>query len=115
MKGFFSGASIYDAGQVTGDSLAGVPLTVMGYNKRVTAGSAPVIKADIACTNGVIHVIGSLLVPPTFVEQPTRPPEKKYFQSAVLDIYKNTLTPREALGIDPLPQGYDETALARLS
>lgn len=113
IRGKVSSGAVLAAGTLTVDSLAGVPLSVMGYGKKVNAGSAPIVKADIPCTNGVIHVVSSVLIPPSFVPQPAGPVKKNFPSSIVLDIYKNMLTPRQALGIDPLPEGYEEGALAR--
>ncbi|OSX68391.1 hypothetical protein BU14_2886s0001, partial [Porphyra umbilicalis] len=114
LQGSFAASAVCASGTVTGPTLAGVDLTVMGYGKKVTAGSARVIKADVAASNGVIHVVNSVLLPSTFVRQPTNPPSPKFFQSTVQDVYANTLTPRQRIGIDPLPEGYDAGALARL-
>eukprot|EP00177_Eucheuma_denticulatum_P002038 GFKZ01003647.1.p2 GENE.GFKZ01003647.1~~GFKZ01003647.1.p2 ORF type:complete len:268 (+),score=35.52 GFKZ01003647.1:199-1002(+) len=113
VPGAISAASIMAAGKVTAETAAGVPITAMGYGKKVSAGSANVVKADIPCTNGVIHVISSVLIPMTFEQQPAGPVKKNFFDSTVLDIYANRLTPRQALGIDPLPAGYDPGALAK--
>lgn len=113
MKGEISYTSMIADGKVTGETLAGVELVAMGYGKKVSAGSAAVVKGDVPCKNGVVHVLSSVLVPPTFVPQPAGPVKKKFFTSTVLDIYANTLTPRQAIGIDPLPAGYDSSALAK--
>ncbi|WP_435019287.1 fasciclin domain-containing protein [Tundrisphaera sp. TA3] len=40
-----------------------VPITVKGDN--VMIGKAKVVKTDIACSNGVIHVIDTVLLPPS--------------------------------------------------
>lgn len=114
LKGSHPSSAVCAAGAVTGPTLAGVDLTVMGYNKKVTAGSARVVKADVTVSNGVIHVVNSVLLPSTYVRQPTNPAAPKFFQSTVQDVYANTLTPRQAIGIDPLPAGYDAGALSRL-
>lgn len=86
----------------------------MGYGKEVTAESTAVVKADILCTNGVIQVISSVLVPFSFEYQPVRPAKGKHDNSLILDVFANTLAPRQALGIDPLQAGYDPGALSRL-
>jgi len=44
------------------DSVNGEALTVDG-NDGVTVNGAKVVSADIACTNGVIHVIDAVLLP----------------------------------------------------
>ena len=44
-------------------SVGGEALHVDGTN-GVTVSGAKVVKADIACTNGVIHVIDTVLMPP---------------------------------------------------
>jgi uncharacterized protein (TIGR03067 family) len=49
-------------------TLAGTPLKVDVQGKKIMVGSATVQKADIACSNGVIHVIDSVLLPVTPVE-----------------------------------------------
>lgn len=113
VRGNISSSAVLAAGKITIETLAGVPITIMGYGKKVNAGSAPVVKGDIPCTNGVIHVVSSVLIPSSFVPQPAGPVKKNFPDSIVLDIYKNTLTPRQALGIDSLPEGYEEGALAK--
>lgn len=113
IRGNVSASAVMAAGSVTTETLAGAPITLMGYGKKVNAGSAPVVKSDIPCTNGVVHVVSSVLIPPTFVPQPAGPVEKNYITSTILDVYANTLTPRQAIGIDPLPAGYDPQALTK--
>ncbi len=44
-------------------TLSGVQLPVTVANGVVTVGGARVVQADVAATNGVIHIIGSVLVP----------------------------------------------------
>lgn len=44
---------------VIGDAL---PITIMGGT--VTVGASRVVKTDIAASNGVIHVIDAVLLPP---------------------------------------------------
>lgn len=45
------------------DSVAGIPLTV-SVDGGVAINTANVVQADIAASNGVIHVIDSVLLPP---------------------------------------------------
>lgn len=113
VPGNISSGSILANGKMTMETLAGSPITLMGYRKRVSAGSGAVVKADIPCTNGVIHAISSILIPMSFVPQPAGPVKKNFVNSSVLDVYANMLTPRQALGIDPLPAGYDSQALSK--
>ena len=49
-------------------TLAGTPLKVDIQGKKIMVGSATVLKADIACSNGVIHVIDTVLLPVTPVD-----------------------------------------------
>jgi transforming growth factor-beta-induced protein len=60
-----------DAGAVTGakslDTAFGQPLMVSA-GEGVTVGGAAVVKTDIAASNGIIHVIDSVMMPPTLVE-----------------------------------------------
>lgn len=84
---------------------------MMGYNKRVSAGSAAVIKGDVPCANGTIHVVNSVLLPPDFVTPPIRPEKTEFPDSLVLDVLKNRIEPRQALGIDPLPAAEESSAL----
>ena len=49
-------------------TLAGTALKVDVKGKTISVGSATVVKADIACSNGVIHVIDSVLLPTVPVE-----------------------------------------------
>ncbi len=102
VSGNVSSGAVIAAGKLEGQTLAGVPVTLMGYNKLVSAGSARVVKADVACSNGTIHVISSILTPPTYEQPPVRP-EVPVFPESIVEVYKNTLTPRQALGIDAAP------------
>ena len=52
-------AKVVSAKAVSGDAL---PIKVTGNN--VTVGKARVVKADIPASNGVIHVIDAVLLPP---------------------------------------------------
>ncbi len=45
-------------------TLEGTPLKVNVDGEKITVGSAAVVKADIACSNGVIHVIDTVILPP---------------------------------------------------
>ena len=45
-------------------TVQGQPLTVVTRDGKVTVNGANVVKADIACKNGVIHVIDAVLLPP---------------------------------------------------
>jgi uncharacterized surface protein with fasciclin (FAS1) repeats len=55
------------AAQVTGMSssptLNGQPLTIAVENGTVTVGGAGLVKTDLLCSNGVIHVIDTVLLP----------------------------------------------------
>jgi uncharacterized surface protein with fasciclin (FAS1) repeats len=103
VQGRVPASAVFAAGRISATTLSGDVLPVSGYNKKLSAGSAAVVKSDVLCSNGVIHVINSVLVPPSFAEQPTGPVTKKFFSSVVLDIVKNSPTPRQALGIDAYP------------
>lgn len=111
VKGEISSGAIMGAGKITGQTLNGEEITCMGYNRKVSAGSAAVVKSDIPCTNGVIHVISSILIPLSFTPQPRGPVKKSLPVSQVLDVYGKMLSPRQALGIDPLPAAADSSAL----
>lgn len=102
VRGNVSSGAVMAAGKLEGQTLAGVPITLMGYNKLVSAGSARVVRADVPCSNGTIHVISSVLTPPTFEQQPIRP-EVPVFAESIVEEYKNRITPRQALGIDAAP------------
>ena len=115
IRGKYTTNTLKELGKLDGEALNGEKLSVMGYNRRVTAGGGRVIKGDVGCSNGVVHVVNCMLAPMSYRDAPKREEKKLFFQSTVLDRYKNTLTPREALGIDPLPQGYDGGALAKFS
>ncbi len=56
-------------------------------------------------------MISSVLIPPPFVPHPAGPVEPQFVTSQILDVYANALTPRQALGIDPLPAGATDGAL----
>ncbi len=55
------------AAQVTGMSSSptvnGQPLTIASENGMVTVGGAGLVKTDLLCSNGVIHVIDTVLLP----------------------------------------------------
>lgn len=91
VKGRLSGGSIIADGKVMHETLAGVPISVCGHFKKVSAGSAAVVKADIPCTNGVIHVISSVLTPMSFTPAPVPFKDAPQVEAAasVLDIYRN--------------------------
>jgi uncharacterized surface protein with fasciclin (FAS1) repeats len=46
------------------DTLQGVPVKIVVEEGKVKVNGATVIKTDIECTNGVIHVIDGVLLPP---------------------------------------------------
>ncbi len=45
-------------------SVQGAPIKIEVEGKNVMANNAKVVKTDIVCTNGVIHVIDTVLMPP---------------------------------------------------
>lgn len=49
-------------------TLEGAKLMVAVDGKKVTVGGASVVKADIACSNGVIHVIDTVLLPAAAID-----------------------------------------------
>lgn len=100
-----SDAIVTSGGKVVGTSLSGDTITVMAYNRNISAGSASVIRKDIPCTNGIIHCINSVLIPASYKTPPIRPEPKQYPNSIVTDLYGKLLTPRQALGIDATPEG----------
>jgi uncharacterized surface protein with fasciclin (FAS1) repeats len=57
------------SGEVVGmdraNTVQGSPLHIRTYNGRVQVGGATVTQADIEASNGVIHVIDTVLLPPT--------------------------------------------------
>ena len=48
----------------TAKTVQGKPLTIVTKDGKVTVNGANVVKTDIACKNGVIHVIDTVLMPP---------------------------------------------------
>lgn len=46
-------------------TVQGQPLSISTKGNEVHVNGAKVVKADIPCTNGVIHVIDSVVLPPT--------------------------------------------------
>jgi uncharacterized surface protein with fasciclin (FAS1) repeats len=48
------------------DTVAGEPLAIDGTSQPVNVGGAPLLEADIPADNGVIHVVGEVVVPPEF-------------------------------------------------
>jgi uncharacterized surface protein with fasciclin (FAS1) repeats len=59
--------SVASADVVAGDvaSLEGSPITVTIADGVVLNGSAHVVTADVAASNGVIHIIDAVIVPPS--------------------------------------------------
>jgi uncharacterized surface protein with fasciclin (FAS1) repeats len=59
--------SVASADVVAGDvaSLEGSPITVTVADGVVLNGSAHVVTADVAASNGVIHIIDAVIVPPS--------------------------------------------------
>lgn len=49
-------------------SLGGTPVKVDVQGQKVTVGSAEVVTKDIACSNGVIHIIDSVILPEVSVD-----------------------------------------------
>jgi transforming growth factor-beta-induced protein len=49
----------------TAKTVQGKPVTIAVKEGKVRINNATVVKADIECANGVIHVIDSVLMPPT--------------------------------------------------
>ncbi len=47
------------------DTLSGQRLTLRAQGGKVSVGRANVVRADIACSNGILHVIDSVLLPST--------------------------------------------------
>jgi transforming growth factor-beta-induced protein len=48
----------------TAKTAQGKPLNIVAKDGKVTINGANVIKTDIVCKNGVIHVIDAVLLPP---------------------------------------------------
>jgi uncharacterized surface protein with fasciclin (FAS1) repeats len=46
-------------------TLAGIPLTITREGDTVLVNGNPVVASDVQATNGVIHVMGDVLVPPS--------------------------------------------------
>ncbi len=60
------------------DTLQGSKITIaVKDNKVMLNGSATVVKADVACSNGVIHVIDSVLMPAAKKEEGKKEESKK--------------------------------------
>ena len=52
------------AGMTKGTTVNGAPIDIKSANGKVMVGSANVVKADVMASNGVIHVIDAVLMPP---------------------------------------------------
>jgi uncharacterized surface protein with fasciclin (FAS1) repeats/plastocyanin len=73
---------------------------VINTTDGVTIGGAKVTKTDIVCTNGVIHVINRVLIPPVTVKttaptptpSPTPIPDQKVYVAKTLTFNPNVLT-----------------------
>jgi uncharacterized surface protein with fasciclin (FAS1) repeats len=50
--------------QQTVETVEGSPVTIVAKKSGVTVDDAKVVKADINASNGVIHVIDTVLLPP---------------------------------------------------
>ncbi len=53
-------------------TLQGEPVEVSFSDGRVRINDSSIVNADIRCSNGIIHVIDSVLLPPTPAEEPAR-------------------------------------------
>lgn len=51
-------------GMTSADTAGGQPLSIMMMGDKVMIGPAHVVKADITASNGTIHVIDTVLMPP---------------------------------------------------
>lgn len=49
-------------------TLNGQPLVLHGENGTVTVNGAAIIQPDIQADNGIVHVIGTVLIPPTPIQ-----------------------------------------------
>nr|ATG31126.1 LRC6 [Griffithsia pacifica]5Y6P_A1 Chain A1, LRC6 [Griffithsia pacifica]5Y6P_B1 Chain B1, LRC6 [Griffithsia pacifica] len=99
----------YDARDVVGKSvtvetMGGDEVTISCMKRKLVVGSSAVIRKDVSCSNGVIHVIKSVLKPPSYVRPDIRPQSQPMPESIVQDVYGKMLTPRQALGIDAAPE-----------
>ena len=52
------------AGETTIETAAGIEITIVNADGAITVGGATVVTPDIAASNGVIHVVGGVLLPP---------------------------------------------------
>ena len=84
-------------------TLAGTPLKVDIQGEKIMVGSATALKADIACSNGVIHVIDSVLLPVTPVE-PKMLVGKWTYTSAVKSGEKKTAEQLEGQSVEITPK-----------
>ena len=51
-------------GTVNAETLQGAKLNIVAGDGKVTVNGANVVSADVAASNGVIHVIDAVLLPP---------------------------------------------------
>jgi uncharacterized surface protein with fasciclin (FAS1) repeats len=62
------------------ESLSGMPLAISVSGDTVEVAGSQVVKTDIECSNGVIHVIDTVIQPP---EEETEMPEKDIVETAM--------------------------------
>lgn len=102
------------AGELTSDmaepgaefpTLAGEGLKVAVKDKKVSVGGASVVKADIACSNGVIHVIDSVLLPESPVDPKMLVGKWKYTM-AVKNGEKKTAEQLKAHSVEITPKAW---------
>lgn len=88
-------------GKIEAETMSGDTITVMGYNRRISVGSAAVGRADLPCTNGIVHVISSVLTPPSYDTPPIPFKEEKLPVSLVQDPFGMLPEGSEGIGIAP--------------
>lgn len=101
-------------GSMTPNSLQGEPLSIRKNGNKVWVGNAVVIEADQMGSNGVIHIIDQVLLPPTVRDNLTRRAILPLNDAKALTLGRrqNAANTRTVVDSDGMPMGANNTSAA---
>lgn len=92
------------------ETVQGSPLAIAADETAVTVGQATIVTTDVICANGVIHVIDTVLMPPTPPGEPEPGPEPEPDMEAESDEPEPVAEPEETA--EPELKNLVDTAIA---